>query len=103
MFGLSYFLGRRFFGDDGSKNYLIFELVLEQLKPRTMVNYKRTSERKAKTLSKLKTATAANNNLIPCMNFYNNFKIELKFDGTCNNQNKINFYSWRSRQCVHYL
>ena len=29
MFGLSYFLGRRFFGDDGSKNYLIFELVLE--------------------------------------------------------------------------
>ena len=51
----------------------------------------------------VKTNTATNNDLFLYIIFYNNSKIESKVDRTCKKQNKINFYSWKSRKCVYGL
>ena len=87
---LSYFSGKYFFNDK-SQNYLLFQPVLEYLQTTstTISNY-RALDWRPKGLSNeiIKPLTITNNCLASYINFYNNYKIRLTFDGSCIKQEK---------------
>ena len=84
---MSYFKSESHFEEDGTQNYLIFQLVYRYFK--LIANTKYISEWKSKGLSdeSIKPRTTSDNSLSPLIDHTGN-KTRPKFNGSCLKQNK---------------
>ena len=84
---MSYFKSKSHFEEDGTQNYLIFQLEYRYFK--LIANTKYISEWKSKGLSdeSIKPPTTSVNSLSPLIDHTGN-KTRLKFNGSCLKQNK---------------
>ena len=84
---MSYFKSESHFEEDGTQNYLIFQLVYRYFK--LIANTKYISEWKSKGLSdeSIKPRTTSDNSLSPLIDHTGN-KARPKFNGSCLKQNK---------------
>ena len=82
MFDSSCFRGKSHFEDDGTQNYLVLQPVF---------NTSRVIERKLKGLSdeSIKPLSTFDNSLNPQISYFDNSRIEIKFDGYCLKQDKV--------------
>ena len=92
-FDSSYFIGKRHFEDDGTQNYLVFQLMYSYFKAFSITQYvEYVSEWKSKGLSNecIKAISTSDNSLNPTLSYYDT-KIRVKFTGGCLKQPKISY------------
>ena len=83
-FDSSYFIGKSYFEEDGTQNYLQFQPLIRYFKVNTITNTDYVSSWKSKGLSaeSIKPPTTSDNSLTPRLNYYGN-KVRVKFTGSC--------------------
>ena len=71
-FDSSYFIGKSHFDEDGTQNYLVFQLTIRYFKVNTITNTDYVSSWKSKGLSAetIKPPTMSDNGLTPELNYY---------------------------------
>ena len=89
-FGSSYFRSKSYFEEDGTQNYIAFQLINRYF--RVIANTKYISSWKSKGLSDetIKPPTTSDNNPSPLIDYRGN-KIRLKFNGDCLKQPKLSY------------
>ena len=87
-FDSSNFISKSHFDEDGTQNYLIFQLMHRYFKVFSITQY--VSERKSKGLSNesTKAVSMSDNSLNPTLSYYD-IKIRVKFTGGCLKQPKF--------------
>ena len=92
-FNLSYFIGKNYFEEDGTQNYLVFQPIVSYFKinPVNNVNYVLSWKSKRLSDETIKPPSASNNSLTPILNYYYLSKIRLKFTESCLKQDKVIF------------
>ena len=90
-FDSSYFIDKSHFEEDGTQNYLLFQPIIRFFKVSTITNTDYVSSWKSKVLSaeSIKPPTTSDNSLTPEFNYYNDFKVRVKFTGSCLKQPKF--------------
>ena len=90
-FDLCYFIGKSHFEEHGTQNYLIFQPIVRYFKGNTITNTDYVSSWKSKGLSAetIKPSTAFDNSLTPKLDYYYDFKVRVKFTGSCLKQPKF--------------
>ena len=85
-------IGKNYFGEDGVKNYLVFQPIIRYFKGNTITNTDYVSSWKSKGLSaeSIKPPTISDNSLAPELNYYGT-KTKVKFTGNCLKQPKISY------------
>ena len=80
-FDSSYFHGKNHFEDDGTQNYLVFQPVSGYFK--MVTNTSKVTAWKSKGLSdgSIKPPLTSDNSLNPGINYFDNARIRVKFDG----------------------
>ena len=88
-FDSSYFTGKSHFEEDGTENYLVFQLLNKYFK---IINKKYISSWQSKGLSDetIKPPATSDNSLTPLIDYRIN-KIRVKFTGSCLKQPKISY------------
>ena len=88
-FDLGYFMGRSYFEEDGTQNWLVFQPVQRYFKTFGKISI---LSRKSKGLSdeSIKAPTTSNKMLNPTLNFVGT-KARIKFIGDCLKQEKITY------------
>ena len=88
-FGLSYFIGKSHFEEDGVQNYLVFQPMYKYFKTD---NFYHILSRTFKGLSyqSITPPSAANNFLTPSLNYLGT-KTRVKFSGSCLKQDKVTY------------
>ena len=92
-FDSSYFIGKNYFEEDGSQNYLVFQPIIRYFKVNTIINVTDcVLSWKSKGLSNetIKPPTTSDNSLTPT-SYYYAAKLRIKFTGSCLKQNKVIF------------
>ena len=91
-FDSSYFIGKSYFGEDGTQNYLQFQPIIRYFKVNTISNTDYVSSWKSKGLSaeSIKPPAISDNNLTPEFNYYGT-KTKVKFTGSCLKQTKLSY------------
>ena len=95
-FNSSYFIGKNYFEENGTQNYIVFQPVSRYFK--TIANTKFISSWESKGLSN-KTITpyaTSDNSLTPLIGYYD-VKIRLKFNKSCLKQSNKLTYSYGNR------
>ena len=92
-FDLSYFIGKNYFEEDGTQNYLVFQPIHKYFK---FVNinhewYITSWQSKGLSSESIKPPTTSDNSLTPSISYYNAHKIRVKFTGSCLKQDKITY------------
>ena len=87
-FDSSYFIGKSHFEEDGTENYLVFQSIITYFKVNTITNTDYVLSWKSQGLS-AKTIKSSNNSLTPTLNYYDDFKVRVKFTGICLKQPKF--------------
>ena len=89
-FDSSYFIGKSYFEEDGTQNYLVFQPISRYFK--IIINTDYVSSWKSKGLSdeSITPPTTSGNSLNPALSYYGT-KIRLKFTGSCLKQDKITY------------
>ena len=98
---MSYFRGKSYFKEDGTKNYLVFQLIIRYF--RIIANTKYISSWKSKGLSDetITSYATSDNSLTPLIDHYGS-KVRLKFNKDCLKQpnnltydygHKVNVYT----------
>ena len=87
-FDSSYFIGKSHFEEDGTENYLVFQSIITYFKVNTITNTDYVLSWKSKGLS-AETIKSSNNSLTPTLNYYDDFKVRVKFTGSCLKQPKF--------------
>ena len=92
-FDLSYFIGKNYFEEDGTQNYLVFQPIVSYFKinPINNVNYVLSWKSKRLSDETIKLPSASNNSLTPILNYYYLSKIRLNFTESCLKQDKVIF------------
>ena len=92
-FNLSYFIGKNYFEEDGTQNYLVFQPIFSYFKinPVNNVNYALSWKSKRLSDETIKPPSASNNSLTPRLNYYYPSKIRSKFTESCLKQDKVIF------------
>ena len=87
-FDLRYFLSKSHFADDGAQSYLLFNQYFK-----TPTNSDKVIGWKSKGLSgdSVKPLATSDDSLNPRLDYTDNAKIEVKFDGSNLNQGKVTF------------
>ena len=88
---MSYFRGKSYFKEDGTKNYLVFQLIIRYF--RIIANTKYISSWKSKGLSDetITSYATSDNSLTPLIDHYGS-KVRLKFNKDCLKQpNRITY------------
>ena len=83
---MSYFRGKRHFGEDGTQNYLIFQPIFKYFKVNAITNvtnYVLSWNSKGLSDETIKPPTTSDNSLTPTINYNNTYKIRVKFNGSC--------------------
>ena len=88
-FNSSYFLGKSQFEDDGTQNYLVFQPVYKQIK--MLATSCITTVWESKCLSDESIKPTSNNSQNPAIYFDDSTKIQVKFDGSSLQQDKVTF------------
>ena len=88
-FDLSYFIGKRHFQEDSTRNYLIFQLIVRYFKVITNTDYISSWKSKGLAAERIKSPTTYDNSLTPKLNYFDDFKVKVKFAGTCLKQPKF--------------
>ena len=89
-FDSGYFIGKSHFEEDGTQNYLVFQLIYRYFKFSITKYLEYVSEWKSKGLSNesFKAIFTSDNSLNPTLSYYGT-KIKVKFTGDCLQQTKI--------------
>ena len=90
---MSYFIGKNYFEEDGTLNYLVFQPIVSYFKinPINNVNYVLSWKSKRLSDETIKLPSALNNSLTPILNYNYLNKIRLKFTESCLKQDKVIF------------
>ena len=89
-FDSSYFIGKSHFGEDGTQNYLVFQLMYRYFKVITNTDYISSWKSKGLSDESFKPPTTSDNGLTPALNYYDT-KIRVKFTVSCLKQSKISY------------
>ena len=91
-FDSSYFIGKSYFEEDGTQNYLQFQPIIRYFKVNTITNTDYVSSWKSKGLSaeSIKPPAISENSLNPALNYYLT-KARVKFTGSCLKQTKVSY------------
>ena len=89
-FDSSCFCGKSYFEDDGTQNYLVFQLMYRYFNKTGNTDH--ISEWKSKGLSDeiINLLTTSDNSLAPVLSYFGD-KVRIKFDGSCLKQDKTTF------------
>ena len=90
-FDLSYYIGKSYFQEDGTSNYLVFQPLNKYFKV-AGIDFDYVLSWKSKGLSSksIKPPTMSDNSLPPILNYYGN-KTKASFDRSCLKQDKVTF------------
>ena len=91
-FDLSYFIGKNYFEGDGAQNYLVFQPIIRYFKVNTIINvadYVLSWESKGLSAETIKLPTTSDNSLTSTSSYYDDFKVRVKFTGSCLKQPKL--------------
>ena len=91
-FDLSYFIGKSHFEQDGTQNYLVFQPIIRYFKVNTIINvadYVLSWESKGLSAETIKLLTTSDNSLTSTSSYYDDFKVRVKFTGSCLKQPKF--------------
>ena len=89
-FDSGYFIGKNYFEEDGTQNYLVFEPIIMYFKVITNTNYISSWKSKGLSVESIKPPTTSDNSLSPKLNYYGT-KIRVKFTGRCLKQPRISY------------
>ena len=91
-FDSSYFIGKSYFEEDGTQNYLVFQPISRYFKVNTITNTDYILSWKSKRLSpeSIKPPATSDNSLTPELSYYDT-KTRLKFTESCLQQSKISY------------
>ena len=92
-FDSSYFIGKNYFEENGSQNYLVFQPIIRYLKLNTIINvtdYVLSWKSKGLSNEAIKPPATSDNSLTPTIYYYA-AKIRVKFTGNCLKQDKVIF------------
>ena len=81
-FDFSYFIGKSHFGEDGTRNYLVFQPMYRYFKMITNTDYISSWKSKVLSAESIKPPITSNNSLTLALNFYGT-KTRVKFTGSC--------------------
>ena len=90
-FDLGYFIGKNYFGEDGTQNYLVFQPLFRYFKVNNNTNIVLLWKSKGLSDNAIKPPSISNNSLAPTLNYYYPIKIRVKFTGSCLKQDKVIF------------
>ena len=79
-----------FNSEDGSQAYLIFQPIYRYFKTVTNTNYILSWKSKGLSAESIKAPTTSDNSLNPELSYYE-YRIRLKFTGSCLKQSKITY------------
>ena len=89
-FDSSYFIGKSYFEEDGTQNYLVFQPINKYFKVITNTDYVSSWKSKGLSAESIKPPTTSDNSLTPELNYYGT-KTRVKFTGSCLKQPKISY------------
>ena len=87
---MSYFIGKSYFEEDGSQNYLVFQPINRYFKIITNTKYISSWQSKGLSDETIKPPATSDNSLTPLIDYRIN-KIRVKFTGSCLKQPKISY------------
>ena len=93
-FDSSYFIGKNYFEEDGTQNYLLFHPIIRYFKVNKIINVIDSVlswQSKGLSAEAIKPPTTSNNSLTPTITYYHVGKIKAKFTGSCLKQDKVIF------------
>ena len=82
----SYFRGKNHFEEDGTQNYLVFQPIVRYSKVNTIMNvaeYILSWKSKGLSAESIKLPATSDNSLTPALSYYDDFKVRVKFTGSC--------------------
>ena len=88
-FDSSYFIAKSHF-EDGTQNYLVFQLLYRYFKMITNTDYISSWKSKRLSAESIKPPTTSDNSLIQALSYYG-IKTRVKFTGSCLKQSKISY------------
>ena len=91
---MSYFIGKNYFGEDATQNYLVFQPIIRYFKINTIIgvtDYGLSWKSKGLSDSTIKPSNASNNSLAPILSYYYPSKIRAQFNGSFLKQDKVIF------------
>ena len=89
-FDSGYFIGKSHFGEDGTKNNLVFQPMYRYFKMITNTDYIPSWNSKGLSAESIKPPTASDNSLTSALSYYDT-KTRVKFTGSCLKQLKISY------------
>ena len=91
-FGSSYFIGKSYFEEDGTQNYLVFQQIIMYFKVITNTDFISSWKSKGLSAESIKPPTTSDHSLTPAVSYYG-AKTRVKFTGSCLKQPQIS--------CIH--
>ena len=94
-FDWGYFIGKSYFGENGTQSYLIFQPIFRYFKISTINNnttYVLSWKSKGLSDETIKLTTTSDNSLTPTLSYYYPSKIRVKVAGSCLKQDKVAFH-----------
>ena len=88
-FDSGYFIGKSHFEEDGTQNYLVFQPLNKYFKVITNTDYVSSWKSKGLSAESIKPPTTSDNSLTPELNYYDDFKVKVKFTKSCLKQPKF--------------
>ena len=89
-FDSSYYIGKSHFEEDGTQNYLVFQLLNKYFKVITNTGYVSSWKCKGLSAKSVKPTTTSDNSFTPALNCYGT-KTGVKFTGSCLKQPKNSY------------
>ena len=86
----SYFIGKSYFEENGTQNYLVFQTINKCFKVITNTDYVSLWKSKELSAESIKPPTTSGNSLTPALNYYGT-KTRVKFTGSCLKQPKVSY------------
>ena len=88
-FYLYYFIGKSHFEEDGTQNYLVLQPLVRFFKVITITDYISSWKSKGISAESIKPPTTSDNSFTPTLNYHDDFKVRVKFTGSCLKQPKL--------------
>ena len=82
-------IGKSHFEEDGVQNYLVFQPLNKYFKVITNTDYVSSWKSKGLSAESIKPPTTSDNSFTPELNYYDDFKVRVKFTGSCLKQPKF--------------
>ena len=89
-FDSSYFIGKSYFEEDGTQNYLVFQPINRYFKVIANTDYVSSWKSKGLSAESIKPPNSSDNSLTLVLNYYGT-KTRVKFNGSCLQQPKLSY------------